>query len=133
MTTYPYTSFSPQQQQQEVDEVQFSDDKHFSLHGKILLFVFLSAFFLLFVFVLMIPWLKNHARGSHDSGTEEDSIEFQNNTASQNWFRRRRKEDDANTMQQHPCDVGEINLHSVAGSLTPLISYLRYSRGMEED
>ncbi|KAG5124880.1 hypothetical protein JHK82_031617 [Glycine max] len=100
MTTYPYTSFSPQQQQQEVDEVQFSDDKHFSLHGKILLFVFLSAFFLLFVFVLMIPWLKNHARGSHDSGTEEDSIEFQNNTASQNWFRRRRKEDDANTMQQ---------------------------------
>lgn len=100
MTTYPYTSFSPQQQQQEVDEVQFSDDKHFSLHGKILLFVFLSAFFLLFVFVLMIPWLKRRARGSHDSGTDEDSIGVQNNsTPSYNWFRGRRKED-ANTMQQ---------------------------------
>ncbi|KAK7333199.1 hypothetical protein VNO80_29964 [Phaseolus coccineus] len=91
MTSYPNTSFSPQQE----DEVQFSDDKHFALHGKILLLVFISVFFLLFIFVLMLPWLRKR-RGSHDSGTDEDSnIEAQNNpsTPSHNWFRRRRKED----------------------------------------
>ncbi|XP_027933502.1 uncharacterized protein LOC114189007 [Vigna unguiculata] len=92
MSSYPNTSLSPQQE----DEIQFSDDKNFALHGKILLLVFLSVFFLLFIFVLMIPWLRKR-RGSHDSGTEEDSnIESQNNnpsTPSHNCFRRRRKED----------------------------------------
>ncbi|RDX61987.1 hypothetical protein CR513_59731, partial [Mucuna pruriens] len=87
--TPPYTSFSPQQ-----DEVQFSDDPHFALHGKILLLVFLSLFFLLFVFILVIPWLKKRAGRSHHSEADEDSVEGQNNTApSHNWFRRRRKED----------------------------------------
>ncbi|WVY93341.1 hypothetical protein V8G54_032429 [Vigna mungo] len=91
MTSYPNTSFSPQQE----DEVQFSRDKNFALHGKILLLVFLSAFVILFIFVLMMPWLRKR-RGSRDSGTEEDSnIEGQNNpsTPSHNCFRRTRKED----------------------------------------
>ncbi|CAJ1960431.1 unnamed protein product [Sphenostylis stenocarpa] len=91
MTPYPNTSYSSQQE----DEVQLSDDKHFALHGKILLLLFLSAFSLIFVFVLIIPWLKK-LRGSHDSGTDEDSnTESQNNTStlSHNWFRRRRKEE----------------------------------------
>ncbi|KAG2394930.1 uncharacterized protein HKW66_Vig0076950 [Vigna angularis] len=86
---------------QQEDEVQFSRDKNFALHGKILLLVFLSAFLLLFIFVLMMPWLRKR-RASRDSGTEEDSnIESQNNpsTPSHNCFRRTRKEDD--TLCQH--------------------------------
>ncbi|KAK7301706.1 hypothetical protein RJT34_12578 [Clitoria ternatea] len=71
----PYTSFSPQQQQ---DGIQISDDKHFALHGEILLFVFVTLFFLIFVFFLMMPCLKNHTRGSRESETDEDSIGGQN-------------------------------------------------------
>ncbi|TKY47183.1 hypothetical protein E2542_SST29240 [Spatholobus suberectus] len=96
MTPYTY-SFGPQQE----DGVQFSDDKHFALHGKILLLVFLTVFFLLFVFVLMVPWLKKRAGRSHDSETDEDSTEGQNNTPSHNWFRRRRKEDVTPCQQHH--------------------------------
>lgn len=39
--------------------LQFSDDKYFAFHGKIMLLVTVFFFFLYIVFILMIPFLKN--------------------------------------------------------------------------
>ncbi|KAL2332994.1 hypothetical protein Fmac_014207 [Flemingia macrophylla] len=90
MTTY--TSFSPQPQ--EDDQVQFSHDKHFALHGKILLLSFLTIFFVLFAFVLLFPCMRKRFTNSHDgSGTDDDFVEDRHNTPSHDMFRRRIKED----------------------------------------
>ncbi|KAJ1376445.1 putative transmembrane protein [Sesbania bispinosa] len=68
----PYTSYSPQQLE---DGVQFSDDKHYALHGKIMLLVIVITFSLFLMFILMIPCLKNRVRRSHESETDgSDSI-----------------------------------------------------------
>ena len=60
-------------QQQQLDEVPFSEDKHFALHGEIVLLVLVTVFFLFIVFILMIPRLKKRATRSHESETEGDS------------------------------------------------------------
>lgn len=57
----PYTSYSPQQQQDD-DNIQFSDDKNFALDGKIMLLVLIVVFALLMVLIFMVPYLKMHAR-----------------------------------------------------------------------
>lgn len=93
----PYTSSSSPQQ---VDEVQFSDDKNFALHGKIMLVVLVIVFSLFILFILMVPCLKMRARRlSHESETSDgggaDSIAGLHKVPSpcSRFLSRRRKED----------------------------------------
>ncbi|KAI9109083.1 hypothetical protein K1719_019706 [Acacia pycnantha] len=65
----PSSSPSPQQQG---DEVQFSDDKHFALHGLITLLIAVVVFFLFIVFIIfIIPCLKRPASSSSAENSEE--------------------------------------------------------------
>lgn len=95
----PYTdSYSPQQ----LEEAQFSHDKNFAKHGKIMLLVLVMIFSLFFVFILMIPCLKKRrARGSHERETGGDfTIAGQIRSTPSHLFLGRRKEDttlDANS------------------------------------
>ncbi|XP_054793600.1 uncharacterized protein LOC129299175 [Prosopis cineraria] len=69
------SSLSPQHQQQG-DEIQFSHDKHFALHGLITLLTVVSVFFLFILFILTIPCLKraasSAATGSEAEGRRDD-------------------------------------------------------------
>lgn len=100
MTT-PYTSLSPQQ----LDGVQFSDDKNFALQGKIMLLVLVSIFSLFILLILMLPCLKKHVRRSHELERDGDSMVGQK--IPYYWFIKRRKEDvtpDTNS----PCNTGKF-------------------------
>ncbi|WJX37229.1 hypothetical protein P8452_25011 [Trifolium repens] len=68
-------SYSPQQL--DDDEVKFSDDKNYAFDGKIMFLVLVIVFSLFFVFILMVPCLKNRARRSHEQ--ETDSMAELNN------------------------------------------------------
>lgn len=75
---------SPLSPQQQEDELQFSHDNHFALHGLITLLVVLFVFFLFIVFIFIIPFLKRRSSSSSSSaatteaGRHEDEAEDSN-------------------------------------------------------
>ncbi|CAK8565969.1 unnamed protein product [Lathyrus sativus] len=73
------SSYSPQQLEDDI--VQFSFDKNYALHGKIILLVVVIGFSLFMVFIFMIPCVKKHATRCQEPETGHgDSMEESNNT-----------------------------------------------------
>ncbi|KAK9998315.1 hypothetical protein SO802_017918 [Lithocarpus litseifolius] len=60
-------SYNPQQQQ---DELLFLKDRHFELHGEIMMFVLVAMFSLFILFLVVLPCL----RVRHLSNHEPDSV-----------------------------------------------------------
>lgn len=64
-------SYNPQQQQQQQqDELLFLKDRHFELHGEIMMFVLVAMFSLFILFLVVLPCL----RVRHLSNHEPDSV-----------------------------------------------------------
>ena len=65
-----YNSQQQQQQQQQQDELLFLKDRHFELHGEIMMFVLVALFSLFILFLVVLPCL----RVRHLSNHEPDSV-----------------------------------------------------------
>ncbi|GLU02564.1 hypothetical protein SLE2022_198100 [Rubroshorea leprosula] len=53
------------------DGLLFSNDRHYALHGEILLLVFVLAFIIFLALIILIPWLR---RGRNRSSRPEASL-----------------------------------------------------------